>query len=774
MSWVGRFVALPCLSALLCAPLSGQQAAAVLTGRVVDASGPVLAADLVLTLDDDEVARGETDADGTFRIEAPPARYTLRVTRLGYAEDVRLVTLTAGAPVELAIELRPAAVLLEGVGVEAERSRERLRFEETAGASVREITSDELKLVPGIGEADPIRAVEVLPGVVSTSDFSSSFHVRGGSADQNLILLDGTPIFSPFHLGGFFSVFNADMVSRAELASGGFEARYGGRVSSVLSVESDPGDGAFAVDGGVSLLATRVAVSGGAGDRDVRWRVSGRRSYFDKLLAPVAEFPYHLQDLQAVAEVGLSLRDRLRFTAYTGDDVLDFSQLEDEDFPLRIDWSWGNDVVGLRWDRSLDRGRLSARASYTRFSTSLTFPDFGDTDFRSRISQRSFGVDWNLRPLPLLEIGAGAGIDDFGFDNLASTGGTVFSEGLGTGTQFGGYLQTVWGRPGTWLVEAGARIDHWVPEPGEPITEVSPRLAVKRFLGGSSRWAINASAGRYTQFLHSLRDEELPLGLDIWVLTGERTPHVVSDQLQVGIEAFPNDEWTFSAEAYVRTFDGVLTFNTTDDPNDDFDDVLVGDGLSWGADLFVRRSGTPVNGWISASFLKADRTFPDLYAGTAERPEVTYAPIFDRRLDLDLVLRFPAPRGWEGGLRLNFGTGTPYTRPVASYAAYQPRFLKDGGRAGWAGDSDDDFAGYAVLLGERNGERYPIYHRLDVSFRRDYQKSWGVLTPHVDLLNVYNQKNVLFYFYDYETTPAVRSGISMFPFLPTIGLEVRF
>ncbi|WP_405283455.1 carboxypeptidase regulatory-like domain-containing protein [Gaopeijia maritima] len=774
MSWVGRFVALPCLSALLCAPLSGQQAAAVLTGRVVDASGPVLAADLVLTLDDDEVARGETDADGTFRIEAPPARYTLRVTRLGYAEDVRLVTLTAGAPVELAIQLRPAAVLLEGVGVEAERSRERLRFEETAGASVREITSDELKLVPGIGEADPIRAVEVLPGVVSTSDFSSSFHVRGGSADQNLILLDGTPIFSPFHLGGFFSVFNADMVSRAELASGGFEARYGGRVSSVLSVESDPGDGAFAVDGGVSLLATRVAVSGGAGDRDVRWRVSGRRSYFDKLLAPVAEFPYHLQDLQAVAEVGLSLRDRLRFTAYTGDDVLDFSQLEDEDFPLRIDWSWGNDVVGLRWDRSLDRGRLSARASYTRFSTSLTFPDFGDTDFRSRISQRSFGVDWNLRPLPLLEIGAGAGVDDFGFDNLASTGGTVFSEGLGTGTQYGGYLQTVWGRPGTWLVEAGARIDHWVPAPGEPITEVSPRLAVKRFLGGSSRWAINASAGRYTQFLHSLRDEELPLGLDIWVLTGERTPHVVSDQLQVGIEAFPNDEWTFSAEAYVRTFDGVLTFNTTDDPNDDFDDVLVGDGLSWGADLFVRRSGTPVNGWISASFLKADRTFPDLYAGTVERPEVTYAPIFDRRLDLDLVLRFPAPRGWEGGLRLNVGTGTPYTRPVASYAAYQPRFLKDGGRAGWAGDSDDDFAGYAVLLGERNAERYPVYHRLDVSFRRDYQKSWGVLTPHVDLLNVYNQKNVLFYFYDYETTPAVRSGISMFPFLPTIGLEVRF
>lgn len=772
----GVLAAALALTATPWTPLSGQEPSAVLTGRVVDGAGPVLAADLALLLDGDLVARSESDAEGRFRLAAAAGRYTLRVERLGYAGVTRLVTLVTDTPLVLEIELRPAAVLLEGVGVEAERSRERLRFEETAGASVRGIGAEELKFVPGVAEADPIRAVEVLPGVVSTSDFSSSFHVRGGSADQNLILVDGAPIFSPFHLGGFFSVFNADMVSRAELASGGFQARYGGRVSSVLTVESDPGDGEFGVDGGVSLLATRVAVGGGWGERDLRWRVSGRRSYFDKLLAPVAEFPYHLQDLQAVAEWGLGPRDRLRFTGYTGDDVLDFSQLDDEDFPLRIDWSWGNDVAGLRWDRDLDRGRLAARASLTRFTTGLSFPDFDDTDFRSAVVQRAAGVDWTTRPLPLVEVGLGAEINGFSYDNLASTGGTVFSQGEGTGTQLGGYLQTTWGRPGAWLVEAGARVDRWSPDPGEPVVEVAPRLAVKRFLGGSSRWAVNASAGRYTQFIHSLRDEELPLGLDIWILSGERAPHVVSDQLQVGLEAFPDDEWTFSVEAYARTFDGVLTFNTSDDPNDDLDDVLVGDGLSWGADVFVRRSGTPVNGWLALSFLKAERTFPDVFSGALERPEVTYAPIFDRRIDMDLVMRFPAPRGWEGGLRLNVGTGTPYTRPLASFAVYQPRFLKDGGRAGWGGDgeSGNDFSGYAVLLGDRNGERYPLYHRLDVSLRKDYPKSWGVLTPHLDLINVYNRKNVLFYFYEYERTPPVRSGISMFPFLPTVGLEVRF
>ncbi len=754
-------------------PLAAQEPPAVLTGRVIDAAGPVRAVDLALTRGATVVARALTDAEGRFRLQAAPGRYTLALTRLGYDAEVREVVLIAGRPTALEVELRPDALALEGLAVRAEAGREQLRFEETAGASVRQITAEEMKLVPGLGEADPIRAIEVLPGVVTTSDFSAAFHVRGGSADQNLILLDGASIFSPFHLGGFFSVFNADLVARAELSSGGFEARHGGRVSSVLAVESDPGDGTFRVDGGVSLLAARVAVGGGLGDRDVRWRVSGRRSYFDKLFAPVAEVPYHLQDLQGVVDMRTSARGRLRLTAYTGRDVVDFSQLDDGSFPLRIDWSWGNDVAGLRWDREFDRGHLSVRTSWGRFDTGLRFPDFSDTDFRSRIAQRAVALDATLRPAPLLEIGVGGGVDDLDYENHAATGGTVFSEGAGKGMRQGAYLQSVWGRTGAWLVEAGARVDRWAPGAGEPVVEVSPRVAIKRFLGGS-RWAVNASAGRYTQFIHSLRDEELPIGLDIWVTSGEYIPHVVSDQLQVGLEAFPNDQWTFSLEAYLRDFDGVVAFNTADDVNDPSDDVLVGDGVSWGVDFFMRRSGTPVNGWISASFLKAERTFPELYTGAEVRRNVTYAPIFDRRLDVDLVLRFPAPRGWEGGLRLNVGTGTPYTRPIGSYATYQPRSLKDGGRPGWLGRSDESIGDYAILLGERNGERYPLYHRLDVSFRKEFEKEWGVLIPHIDLLNVYNRKNVLFYFHDYENFPPLRSGISMFPFLPTVGVEVRF
>jgi hypothetical protein len=191
--------------------------------------------------------------------------------------------------------------------------------------------------------------------VVTTSDFSSAFNVRGGSADQNLILLDGQPVFNPTHLGGFFSVFNADMIERAELQSGGFPARFGGRVSSVLDIHSDPGDGQLNVDAGISLLATRLAVGAGlpesleekAGLRDARWRVSGRRSYFDQVLKAAFDFPYHLTDLQGVFEGWTRGGDRVALTAYTGRDVLELTRLDPEDFPLRIDWKWGNDLVGL-------------------------------------------------------------------------------------------------------------------------------------------------------------------------------------------------------------------------------------------------------------------------------------------------------------------------------------------------------------------------------------------------------------------------------------------
>jgi hypothetical protein len=754
-------------------------------GRVRDDEGSAVFGATVLLTQAGTVVRGaDTDRLGWFRMDGvPPGAYTLRAVGVGYAESSRPVGVGPGEIVEVELAMGRQAVELEGLTVGAERSRERARFEEIGGATVRELNLADLKRVPGVAEADPLRAVEVLPGVVSTSDFSASFHVRGGAQDQNLILLDGVPVFSPFHLGGFFSVFNADLLDRAELQSGGFAAEHGGRVSSVLEIETDPGDGDFAVDGGVSLLASRVAVSGGAprglaealGHANLHWRLSARRSYFDWLLKPAFDFPYHLQDFQGIAEGWTKSGDRLRLTAYSGDDVLDLTRFNAEDFPLRINWNWGNDLAGARWTHPRRAGSVDARVSWSRYGTGLTFPDFADTEFASHISQAQARVDLDTRISSVLRAKVGLSAERMRYRNRAVSGGTEFASGNGTGALLGAYAQASWFQARQWLVEAGLRLDRWSPDPGDATLDAAPRVAIKRFFAGGDG-AIKAAAGRYTQYVQSLRDEELPLGLDIWVLAGARAPHVVSDQLQLGVEGYPAEDWFASLEGYVRTFDGVVTVNTGDDPNDDLDDILAGRGLSWGADLMVRKEQGPVNGWLAVSFLKAERTFPDLLSPERPAPEVTYPPIFDRRLDVDLVVRYPLPWGWEGGLRLNVGTGTPYTRALGAYAAYSPNFAQWGGWLDWAGatDASDTFGGYGVYLEDHNASRYPTYHRLDVSARKTFTKSWGTLVPYVDVLNTYNRKNVLFYFFQYSEQPPVRSGISMFPLLPTFGLEVHF
>ncbi len=753
-------------------------------GRVRDEAGAaVYAATVALLTDETTIGITGTDRLGSFRIlGVAPGSYTVRVRGLGYAEYSEEIVIGPSEVVELDLRLEPSAIEIEGISVEAERNLARVRFEQVTGATIRDLDVDAVRTVPGLAEPDPVRAVEVLPGVVSTSDFSASFHVRGGSQDQNLILLDGMPIFSPFHLGGVFSVFNADMIDRVELHSGGFPAEHGGRVSSVLQVESNPGNGDFSVEGAVSLLATRVAVGGGLGSsianalglESLRYRVSARRSYIDLF---VPQVPYHLTDFQTILEGWTPGGDRLTLTAYTGRDVFNLADVEDEDFPLRIDWDWGNTAIGARWTHPRrGGGSLDVRANFSRFSTGLTFPDFADTRLNSRIKQGQLRADLDTRPSARVSIQTGVSAELQSYENFFSTGGTVFGSGMGDAVLFGAYVQMRWS-PSQWLVELGLRADGYSPDPGDWAQEIAPRLAVKRFLGGGDL-AIKAAVGRYTQFLHSLRDEELPVGIDFWVLAGERAPHTISDQLQVGIEGYRGIDWFWSLEGYVRSFDGVVTFNNAEDPNDELDDILSGEGLSYGLDVLVRRETGAVTGWLAVSFLKADRTFPDPLSPLPGQPEVSYAPIFDRRIDVDFVLRYPAPWGWEGGIRWNFGSGIPYTSSLGSYQYYETRYV-EGRRLVWSGApgpdaAADDTGDFGVVLEDRNSSRYPTYHRLDLSFRKTSVKSWGSLTPYINLVNVYNQRNVLFYFFEYEKSPPVRSGISMFPVLPTIGLEVRF
>ena len=707
----------------------------------------------------------------SFR-DLEPGSYVLTVTRIGMREHQEQVSLNAAATeVEVTMESQPVA--LEGVTVEAERSRAKTRFEESAGITVQEIDASDLKSIPVLIESDPLRAVEVLPGVTTVSDFSGSYNVRGGSADQNLILLDEVPIFNPFHLGNIFSVFNADMVDRVELQSGGYPAEYGGRVSSVLTITSDPGDGLFGVDAGISLLATRVAVKGALpesaaeklGFTATRWRASARRSYVDVLIKPWADFPYHLTDLQGVFEAWTEGGSRLRFVGYSGRDIIDLSQIADSPIPIR--WWWGNDAIGGSWTHSLGGGAsMAVRASFSRFGSDLTFPEV-DTEFQTGVEEATFRADMEQRPSWATSWKSGVSVKRVAYRNGLLGGGSTFLDQQGSGLEVAGYSQAHWNPSPNWLVEGGVRLDYWQPNAGTTEATLSPRFAVRRFLRDRNS-AVRLAAGRYSQFIHSTRDEEFPFGLDTWILAGAEAPRVVSDQVQLGAESFfgDDDRWFASLEGYYRNFDGVAALNSAEDPNDDTDALVAGNGNAYGVDLFVKRDRGNTTGWISISFLKTVRSFPDTRVGVQPQPWISYPPVFDRRFEVDLSLR--RALGWWGldmGVRANFGSGLPYTKPLGTYHIYRTQFV-----AGVLGVEE----GNAVVLGPRNGARYPARHRLDLSLRKTATKSWGTITPYLSIINVYNQKNVLFYFFDYESSPPRREGVSMIPFLPTFGVEVSF
>ncbi len=757
-------------------PLPANAQTEQLSGRIRSEDGrPVEGALAELRAEADSTLAAYTLANDlgffSFR-DLDPGAYVLRVTRIGFRE-FREPVRVGGDATEIEVVMAPQAILLAGVTAEAERSRAKTRFEESAGITVQEIEAAALKSLPIIAESDPLRAIEVLPGVTTSSDFSAAFNVRGGSADQNLILLDDVPIFNPFHLGGIFSVFNADMVDRVELQSGGFAAEYGGRVSSVLTVESDPGDGAFGVDAGISVLASRAAVSGalprGAveklGFQTTRWRMSARRSYLDVLFKPWVEFPYHLSDLQGIFEAWTGRGSRLRFSGYSGRDRLDLSDAEDADLPIQ--WSWGNDAVGGSWTQSMSGGASTAvRASLSRFKSDLKFPE-ADVRFKTGVEQASFGADLELFPSWATRWKSGVAANRVEYDNGLFGGGSTFLDQQGNGVEIAGYSQVHWDPNPEWLVEGGVRVDHWRPNAGETEATLSPRFAVRRFLRDRSA-AVRLAVGRYSQFIHSTRDEEFPIGIDTWVLTGAQAPRIVSDQAQVGAESFFGDDdgWFASLEGYYRTFDGVTAVNAAENPNDPTDDLVAGEGDAYGVDLYVKRDRGATTGWISVSFLKTLRSFPDTRSGVEPPPPITYPPVFDRRFEIDLAVRRLLDwGGLELGVRANFGTGLPFTRPLGIYHIYRTRFVE-----GVANFENED----AVLLGPRNGARYPVRHRLDLSFRKTVVKEWGTMTPYLSVINVFNRKNPLFYLYDYDAAPPTRRGVSMIPLLPTLGIEASF
>lgn len=704
-----------------------------------------------------------TAADGSFVLSNVPAgRQVIRVRRAGYRSLEREVAVAAADTVRVDIVLQPDAQRLAPVHTVA-RSPEAVAFASKPDVGTITMSAAAIAGVPSAGEPDVIRVAQLLPGVVARNDFNTGLDVRGGEPDQNLILLDGYPLYNPFHLGGLTSTFMDATVGGIELFTGAYPARFGGRLSSVLDVSSaeEKREGVHAsVD--ISALGATGRMSGALGGERGSWSIAGRRTYADALASVFTNnvFPYHFHDLHGHATYSLPARTRLTVTAYEGRDVLDANLAEfRSDSSSRAGagtwaFNWGNRLLGATVTKQAgEHVTLEQRVSLSGFSTLLDIAD-GARSQRSTVNDltvsgsvvvagaahdRTLGYELATQRIRYESGSAQTGTTDF--DLVQHPGSAAL------------WIDDLWRVSPRWIVEGGVR--------GETLRDrkwagVSPRLSVKYFL--RPELALTAAAARVTQSQHSLAGDGPLRYFEIWIASDSMTPVASAWHWLAGAERRLGDVGTVKLEGFYKRYDRVLEANPSEDPARHGDEFFVNEGSSYGADLLVRvQPATGIGGWLAYTYGVSARW----------RDSLRWAPGHDRRHDLNVVATWRLTK-YRLGARLGFATGTPYTPIVGEIA----RRTYDPSTDHWG--TGDPQRPIESIGGARNSARFPATERLDLDASRVFRFHGATVAPYVSVLNTFNSKNIFVYLYRYSINPPTRRAYSQFPILPSLGVRVDF
>ncbi|MBI3982125.1 MAG: TonB-dependent receptor [Gemmatimonadetes bacterium] len=697
-------------------------------------------------------ARALTDSLGRFTLTGVP-RAPIRIVVYGapFLPDTVLVPADRDT---VTIYLRRQLVRLAPVEVRGEPLLPRVRFEQIAQPSTVTLTAEEIRRAPSVLEADVIRAIQLLPGTIAKNDYSIGYNVRGGESDQNLVQLDGVPIFNPSHVGGLFSTFDADAIARTDFLTGGFPAGSSGRLSSVLDIGLRPGnEESLHGSAHVSLLSSKLLLDGplpGPGT----FLASVRRTYVDAVVSAFTRevLPYYFTDAVAKVHLPTGPGGFVSLTGYWGRDALDLPLVDSGETrdPVNLGLGWGNRLLGLSWRTTAVGVPVEARAAVSAFSTTLgLLPNLARFDNSARLHLANVAIEPLSGGRHTLRGGMGVESYRMAYDISSPTLGTTFLSTRYQTTVWSAFVDHQWS-PGPLRLRPGLRMEH-VPEAG--FTGLSPRAALKLFLNPSL--AVTGSAGRYFQAIHSIRDQELPVTLfEFWIGADQYVPVARSDHAVLGVEAWKGAEFQLTVEGYRKTFTNLVTPNRANNLRVRGDEFLPVSGNAWGVDVLLRRHAGRVRGWIAYTFGNAERRV----AG------VTYPPAHDRRHTLNVVFQAPGPLGSDLAVRWGYGSPLPYTAWVGQW---EHRVYNATDHA-----FDDSFT--EPIAGPINGARYPLYSRLDLGFRWQFRK-WGARwEPYLQIANAYNRRNAFLYYFDFDDVPPTRTGVSQLPFLPTFGIEVRF
>ncbi len=762
-----------------------------LSGYVRDSRSGEVIRYALLAIDGDSI-RGQSNADGFYFLSLSPGSHRIRVRAIGYAPLDSTLTLTASGTADF--EMTRRVVSLQEVQVSVERPPPDVDPASPAMSVARLDLASVRQAPSALGEVDPLRSIALLPGVSRSSDFSTAFSVRGGTSDQNLILLDEATIYNPAHVLGFLSVFNSDAVTDMTLYKGAIPARFGGRLSSVLDVRQREGN-ANAFDGSatIGLLASRVFVEGPLLHRG-SFLVAARRSYADLFTRAASDTSLrdtraYFYDLNAKTNLKVGSSGTLMASAYAGRDLFSPSR----DFAA----GWGNRSATLRWNQILTP-RLFSKLSYTvgTYDYLLGFKVLDSrVDWRSRITSHELRLDetFHVSEHSSVEFGGEFGSQSIRPGDLVPSDTTALlpvridpRHGMASAVyasheidmgervtlQYGLRYSTYARRgPATIYQYAGGRAVSYDPalsryETGIVVDSsrrgggtiasfggLEPRISLR--VGLAPTASLKASYARTRQYLLLASRTNSPTPLDVWEPAGPWVKPQRADQVALGYSAtMGNGRYEFSAEAYFKRAYNVLDFVDGSDVilNQRIESALLqGLGRSYGLELLLRRKVGNITGWASYTLSRSEQRFA-VAPGAGVNDGAWFPAPTDKTHDLSIVALRPLNDTWMLGATFALASGLPVTYPVSRYVI-------------------DDYV--VPEYGRRNSSRLPAYHRLDLSLTRQGRQS----ELQFGIFNVYNRFNAQSMTFRQSSADPLRTEavqLSVFGIVPSISYTRRF
>lgn len=715
-----------------------------------------------------------TNSYGFYSLTLPADSVYLRFSFIGFASQRLALNLTEN--IKLDLPLVAETVGLEEVEIVAERVDNAV--ESTQMSSIA-LPLAQIKQVPALlGEADVIKALQLLPGVQSGGEGASGLYVRGGGPDQNLILLDGAPVYNAHHVFGFFSVFNTDALQHVQLTKGGFPARYGGRLSSVLDISMKEGNlKRFELDGAVGLIFSKLTAQGPLIKDRMSFIISARRTYIDVLARPfLRDDPgsedaiFNFGDLNAKLNYIVSPRSRFYVSFYAGRDAFGNTTTEDfgdetvETTHARLDW--GNRTGTIRWNYLLS-DKLFANTTFTYSHYAFDIGVQIDEQFRgesrstaityrSGIEDLSAKIDLDYLPTPNHAIRFGGlavhhwftpGVGQFNerLDDVRNGFRFTPDSTRFSGFEFNGYIEDDWRIHPRLKANLGVHASGMYVE-GTFYSSIQPRLAMRFLL--RDNWSAKASFGTMQQYLHLLTNAGIGLPTDLWVASTQRIPPQKAWQAAIGVTHLPgNGQWEISVEGYYKRLDNLIEYESgaafIGRSENWQDKVTLGEGWAYGAEGFIQKKQGRTTGWLGYTLSWTERQFDDLNDGDR------FPYRYDRRHDVSLVLTHRLSARWDLGATWVYGTGNAITLATARFR-----------------DTNDltQYQPSVPHYGKRNSFRMRPYHRLDFSLRWHRARHTWMFSVY----NAYNRKNPFFYFEGRDQGRAVYKQVNLFPILPSI------